>query len=94
MATDTSPIFGLTLLGFLDAATVASIRLITIIYQNAASHNMTDTQPRSRTDGVTEKGMSWSPEDTAFVNNILRKNNKPIKTSYKEILQKHESLGY
>lgn len=55
---------------------------------------MTDTQPRSRTYGVTEKGMSWSPEDTAFVNNILRKNNKPIKTSYKEILQKHESLGY
>ena len=41
-----------------------------------------------------EKETNWSEKDTAFINNILKKNSKAIPTSLKEIKEKHESLKY
>lgn len=42
----------------------------------------------------SEKETNWSEEDTAFIDNVLKKNNKAISTSLKEIKEKHDSLKY
>lgn len=40
------------------------------------------------------KEVKWGPEDTAFVNNTLKKKNTPVPFDYEKLRQKHESLGY
>lgn len=42
----------------------------------------------------SEKETNWSEKDTAFIDNILKKNHKAVPTSLKEIKAKHESLQY
>ena len=42
----------------------------------------------------SEEETNWSEKDTAFVENILKKNDRAIRTSIKEIKEKHESLGH
>ena len=42
----------------------------------------------------SKKEVKWEKEDTAFLMNITRKNNKAIPTTYEEIEAKHKSLGY
>lgn len=41
-----------------------------------------------------KKKIEWSKEDTAFVENIRRKNNKAVPFSFAKLMAKHESLGY
>ena len=42
----------------------------------------------------TEEETNWSEKDTAFLDATLDKKNKSIPTSFKEIKELHESLGY
>lgn len=38
----------------------------------------------------SEEETNWSDKDTDFINKTLRKNNTPIKTNLKEIIEKYK----
>lgn len=48
----------------------------------------------NRQSHQSEKKMGWSEKDTAFVENIRRKNNRAVPFSFAKLIAKHESLGY